>query len=310
MPCKQIRNACITINNTHSLPQSIDTTHIQYYIFGKERAPNTGTLHLQGYVEFKKLVSYKGIKKILNNNTIHIEERRGTQEQAINYCRKEDPTPFEFGEPKANGRPKGRKTQQIHDELHEVVDMLKQGHKPHEILLKEYGLYYRYKSFIMDYDHQCRMQQQHAKLLDWATSIFLNEKQQELLQAAQQQNDRQVTWVYDPVGNTGKTVWSKWMIVKHQAIRFENAKTTDLAHAYNGEPIVIFDFSRFVNERVNYGAIESLKNGMIFSGKYQSKSKIFPKGQKIIVLANFLPKTSAMSADRWDIRDWSEVNTL
>ena len=150
MPCKQIRNACVTINNTHSLPQNVDATHIQYYIFGRERAPNTGTLHLQGYVEFKKLVSYKSIKKILNNNTIHIEERRGTQEQAINYCRKEDQQPFQFGEPKTSGRPKGRKTQQIHDELHEVVEMLKQGQKPQEILMKEYGLYYRYKSFIAD----------------------------------------------------------------------------------------------------------------------------------------------------------------
>ena len=304
MPSKQIRNACITINSTHTLPK-IDTTNIHYYIFGKERAPNTGRLHLQGYVEFKTKVSFRAIKQAIGDNTIHIEQRRGTQQQAIDYCKKEDDDPFEFGEPKVNGRPKGYKTEQINDELKQVVEMINDGDSPEDILKKEHALHYRYKTFIEDMVQVNESDKQKDALQEWAESIVLNDRQRELCEAVEQQNDRGVTWIKDEVGGTGKTVWSKWMIIMKGAIRFTNAKTADLAYAYNGESVVIFDFSRTVSGRVNYGAIEDLKNGMIFSGKYKSKAKIYPQGPKVVCLANFAPDLSAMFQYRWDVRDWS-----
>ena len=305
MPTKQIGNACITINNTHQLPPNVDTTNVIYYIFGKEIAPTTGTRHLQGYVEFRKLMTYTQIKRALKNNSIHIEGRRGTQEQAIAYCKKEDPEPFIYGEPKKNGRPKGSKTTQINEELSEVVDMLNAGDSVQEIMVKEPAFYYRYKSYIEDYDHNIKDKQQKEELSNWAETVVLNPRQRELIDAIENQNDRQITWIFDPIGNTGKSFWSKYMIVKYKAIRFTNAKTADLAYAYNGEPIVIIDLSRSTRDRVNYGAIEDLKNGMLFSGKYKSKTKIFSRAPKIIILTNVRPNLSAMSRDRWDIRDWS-----
>ena len=310
MPSKQqCRNACITINKTHTLPQNIDTTHIKYYIFGRERAPNTGTLHLQGYVEFSRAMTYAAIKKALRDNTIHIEQRRGSQDQAIAYCRKEDQQPFEYGEPKGNGRPKGRKTQQVHEELQEVKELIDSGATPDELMAKEAGFYYRYKSYIMDYYTHHKHTRECAELMNWASTLQLNIKQREMLQALTQQTDRKVSWIYDPKGNTGKSVFSRYMIAKYRAIRFTNAKTADIALAYNGEEVVIFDFARCINGNVNYGAIEHLKNGMIFSSKYRSKSRIFEKSPKIIILANFPPDTTQLSEDRWDIHDWSEEYT-
>lgn len=71
-----------------------------YIIIGKEVA-STGTPHLQGYVE---LIKRKTFKKIIDEipQGVHIEPRRGTQKQAIDYCKKEDDY-IEVGEPKRQG---------------------------------------------------------------------------------------------------------------------------------------------------------------------------------------------------------------
>lgn len=60
---------------------------IRYICYGEEEAPTTGQKHLQGYVEFTKAFSYQRIKELMRlGNTIHLEERAGTQAQAIGYC--------------------------------------------------------------------------------------------------------------------------------------------------------------------------------------------------------------------------------
>ena len=68
-------------------------------------------------------------------------------------------------------------------------------------------------------------------------------------------DDRKITWYNDPIGNTGKTYMSKLLILKHGAVRFENAKTSDIKHAYKGERIVIFDLSRSQQGVLNYEII-------------------------------------------------------
>jgi len=76
---------------------------IQYCIYQKERCPDTGRMHLQGYVVF---VSNQRLDPALKriHATAHWERRRGNHEQAIAYCSKEetrcliDAGPFEFGE--------------------------------------------------------------------------------------------------------------------------------------------------------------------------------------------------------------------
>jgi len=79
-----------------------------------------------------------------------------------------------------------------------------------------------------------------------------------------------------------------------------NGKCADIAHAYNYEEIVVFDFSREQEERINYQIIEKFKDGRIFSPKYDSKCKVF-KGARVIVFSNFDPDKSKLSEDRWDV---------
>jgi len=112
---------------------------------------------------------------------------------------------------------------------------------------------------------------------------------------------RTIYWLWDSKGNIGKSSFSKYAAVKLGATVLNNGSFSDLAFAIPENPkIIIFDLPRTIEGRVNYTAIESLKNGMIFSGKYESRTKIF-NAPHIFVFANFPPDISSMSADRWNI---------
>lgn len=76
------------------------TEPCSYMIYQVEQCKKTLKYHLQGYFEFWKPVRLSFIKKMFKNDTIHIELRKGWQEEAINYCCKEETKikgPFEFG---------------------------------------------------------------------------------------------------------------------------------------------------------------------------------------------------------------------
>ena len=116
---------------------------------------------------------------------------------------------------------------------------------------------------------------------------------------------RKVVWFVDEKGNSGKTYITKYLLTEGDALRFENAKSADVKYAYNGEKTVVFDLSRSQETHVNYEVIESVKNGVVFSTKYESQMKVF-KTPHVIIMANFAPDESKMSSDRWDIRYLTE----
>ncbi len=74
--------------------------------------------------------------------------------------------------------------------------------------------------------------------------------------------------------------------------------------------VVFFDLSRSSVDRINWGVIESIKNGKILSSKYES-SNICWSPPHVIVFTNRCPceknefgksDYSSLSEDRWDIR--------
>lgn len=82
---------CFTLNNyTQEEYQQLTTLKdgICYTIVGKE-AGEQGTPHLQGYLECTNRISMRALKTRIGLNGIHLEARRGTQAQAITYCKKE-----------------------------------------------------------------------------------------------------------------------------------------------------------------------------------------------------------------------------
>lgn len=94
---RQSKFYCFTVNN-YSFDDETDIkvhaedwkdTDASYCIFGKEIAPDTGTPHLQGYIEYSKKKRFAWVKRRFPRGT-HIEARKGTAAQAAEYCKKGD----------------------------------------------------------------------------------------------------------------------------------------------------------------------------------------------------------------------------
>lgn len=83
------RNLCFTLNNwtEDELTEIKNIKSVRYLIIGKE-VGDSGTSHLQGYIEFENPRTLNAIYKI--NPRIHWEKRRGTAKQASDYCKKEN----------------------------------------------------------------------------------------------------------------------------------------------------------------------------------------------------------------------------
>lgn len=97
------RTWCFTLNNPNRTPEevfaSLDTDgKLRYAIMQRERGA-AGTEHYQGYCEFTAPLRFARVQTLIFG--AHIEPRRGTRDQARDYCRKEESRvagPWEFGE--------------------------------------------------------------------------------------------------------------------------------------------------------------------------------------------------------------------
>lgn len=78
---------CVTINNpTDEDREKIKEMPLKYSIIGEEKG-DEGTPHLQCYFELTKAVTLKRLKKWVPR--AHIEMRKGTAQEAADYCKKE-----------------------------------------------------------------------------------------------------------------------------------------------------------------------------------------------------------------------------
>ncbi len=104
----RLRNFVFTLNNyTEEEEEALckwahDTPElVRYAVWGHE-VGESKTPHLQGYMELKKKTSFSVIKRTLFGRA-HIEPRRGTAQEAADYCKKDDEEPFEEGQISAPG---------------------------------------------------------------------------------------------------------------------------------------------------------------------------------------------------------------
>lgn len=82
---------------------------VNYLVFQREKCPETGRLHWQGFVCFKTAVRKKGAQELLSLPKVHFEPRskESTRQQAADYCKKQDSRfePYvEFGELPQQGK--------------------------------------------------------------------------------------------------------------------------------------------------------------------------------------------------------------
>ncbi|ALE29555.1 replication associated protein [Lake Sarah-associated circular molecule 9] len=96
---------CYTLNNyTEEERDSLRSLKCAYQVFGYERGA-ADTPHLQGYVQFAHQKTLSAVKKLLPR--AHLEERRGTIDQAVEYCKK-DGDFEEYGKKPMSQKEKGK----------------------------------------------------------------------------------------------------------------------------------------------------------------------------------------------------------
>jgi len=99
----------------------------------KEICPETKREHWHCYIEFDEKKSVKQIKRIFEDDTMHIEAREGNQQQAISYVTKEESRagqPFKWGKKKQQGH---------RSDLDSIYDAIEDGNTCKEILQKFKG---------------------------------------------------------------------------------------------------------------------------------------------------------------------------
>lgn len=118
-----LRNWCFTSYSDYIAFNEKHHSVIKYCVWQREKCPETGRLHFQGYIELNKAIRFTGLKKIIGE--CHVEPRKGTRDQARAYCMKEDTRvdgPWEFPNPEAFDSKQGKR-----NDLNEIAVSIKEN---------------------------------------------------------------------------------------------------------------------------------------------------------------------------------------
>lgn len=147
-----------------------------------------------------------------------------------------------------------------------------------------------------------------TKLLKKYESVKWKDWQQKILDLVNKEaDDRTINWVVDFEGNSGKSFLTKYLALTREVIIADGKKDNifnqvniKLNEQQKEFEIVLLDIPRHMEGYVNYGVLEQLKNGLIYSGKYEGGVCLFDNVH-VIVFANFAPDLTQFSQDRWNI---------
>jgi hypothetical protein len=295
---------CLTWNNYPDECDQIirdwkDKEESRYALYSREIG--SGTPHLQMYIRYSGRVSFKTVRKDWNlEYKCHIEPARGSFDSQLKYISKET-TPVELGE-----RPNpGKRT-----DLMALKGSIDSGASCQKIREEYYGYWLSHKrTIIADILHvKSKKRKEDRK---WEDTVLRPWQKKIADIVASPVHDREVHWVVDNEGNSGKTTLVNYLEAKYpeEVMAIQNGKKADIAHIYNGEGIILIDMARCTKDLVNYDCIESLKNGRIMSGKYESCMKVFAIPH-VIIMANYSPDYGMLSKDRWVIHMLEEMSGI
>lgn len=154
-----------------------------------------------------------------------------------------------------------------------------------------------------------------SEAMDFMESFVPRTFQKEILDIVEKPADRRtIYWFWDQKGCKGKTVLTKFLHRTYGAL-LVSGRATDMKHAMTrfrevvkADPtICLVDIARAagVTKETVLG-IEDIKNGVFFSGKYDSGMLDCKKGIHLIVFSNQPPNPVWFSGDRWTVYEIQE----
>lgn len=123
-------------------------------------------------------------------------------------------------------------------------------------------------------------------------------------------DDRKIYWYVDVAGGCGKTTFCHYLSgINPNAWCFGGSVKDCMAGIVLAQKqgknvdICMFDFPRSLDPQyLSYQAIESVKNGYFYSGKYES-GMYRDNVKHVFVFANVYPDENQLSKDRWVIKE-------
>ena len=316
-PSPQTRTWCFTLNHPERLAPPVVSLLpppecVKYLVYQHE-VGESGTPHIQGYVEFHDKIRMGGIKKLGPAwHAMHLEPRRSTAAKAVHYCSKPmkdckceqceqarllpPPTGWEtFGIPIQNGV--GAQYQSAYDACARGLPMAEIAKEFTEEFIKHASGFAAAAALLSG-----------QNLKDWDIGNFpLRPWQQEIVDLVKGPVDRRaIHWYWEPTGNFGKSWLTSYLIKYHSALAVDTTKPNDVLCALQPHHrVIVLDIERSegMQNAVNFGTLEKLKNGNGFSPKYQSQQKTW-NPLHVIVFSNFAPtkeQLARLSEDRWRI---------
>lgn len=267
---------------------------VKFMTWQTERCPTTLRVHWQGYVEFSKAMRVAGAKKLHPLfASAHFEKRRGSQQQAIDYCRKEETRidgPWTLGVPAQQGKDTAVNKDVVAEYILENPDVT------------ESELLRMFPGFMLMNGAKVKEFVFNAKKPKLGDSNFVPRPWQQYILdiCATEPDDRTVYWITDTLGNKGKSRLCYNLVVEHNALCLSGQKQ-NMAYLFKHTlpRIVVFDIDRAAAEYSNhlYSMAETLKNGFICSTKYECEAFAF-KPPHVFIFANKTWNRELFSHDR------------
>lgn len=295
MPALKSLVWCFTLNNPVDERIVFDSELVKYAVYQLEKGEE-GTPHFQGYVEMLKQTTLGGMRSMFQ---AHWTVAR-RPDKAVAYCMKDDTRldgPWEFG---ARSNPGKRK------DIEDIQQAIASGMTKVELYTAFGDAMDRYPRMLA-FGFELAKRARTNLIMDYVPRLTWQKKILDLI--CSEPDPRKIVWVYDCQGNHGKTYLAMHLTDKYGAFYTNGGKQTDISYGYDGQAIVVFDYVRDAKEYVGYGIIEQLKNGILYSPKYESGLKRY-NVPHVIVMANFRPEQEKLSHDRWQIIELNSVGQI
>ena len=295
---------------------------VTFVAFQQEIAPDTGTPHLQCYVQLnaKKLPrDFSSFVERYFGTRYHTEGCRGSAEDNVDYVSKEDsrkpgtePEVFGTYEPLA-ASPQGPGAG-FRADLAALRAAIDDGKSRAELIDEHFEMFVRYDKFLSSYILESRQRKLLQELRTTTSGTTLRPWQEDLLRLVTADPvPRRISWWWEQIGNVGKSFMARHLELHCDAITLQLMKKADMIHLLSKKILdsrcVIFDLTRSSEDgsvKVVYEVAEMVSDGYLCSGKYDSTSLRF-KPPHVIVFSNYEPDRSTLSADRWDVHHITSV---